>query len=46
MNLHDKIKKYALDKDGKMMQEMPFTYPEKNMLKDFKQALKDETGCR
>lgn len=46
MNLHDKIKKIALDKDGRFIQEMEYKFPEKTLLKDFKKALKEQHGCR
>merc|ERR1711935_208633 len=46
MNLHEKIKKFSVDMDGRTVREMPYEYPEKGMLKDFKKSLKEKLGCR
>ena len=46
MNLHEKLNKQALDRDGNFIKDMPYEFPEKKLLKDFKKALKEEQGCR
>ena len=46
MNLHGNIQKFAVKENGEHIREMPYAYPEDEVIKDFKRALKEKEGCR
>lgn len=46
MNLHDKVKKFTIDKNQNIVKEEPYTYPEETVVADFKASLGRNEGCR
>lgn len=46
MNLHDEIKKSAINEKGEFIKDMPYAFPEADVVKDFKRALNEKEGCK